>query len=508
MSRSFKLSANTVRASLSAHSGFGLFIAALLYLVCITGTIAVFYPDFERWEQADVRETTHIEPAVVQRALENLLAWHKQQNPTAKPFEDVWVGLPTVEMPRVSVGGQVGDIEAQFFVNADGSLGEKVDHEWTHFFVKLHYALTIPGIWGMVIVGVIGMLLVGLVISGIAAHPNIFKNAFSVRVNRGQRQQQVDLHNRIGVWSTPFMLSIAITGALIGLSQILMWAFSTGFYQGDTTKISNALYMPHPEPTQVAAPFMNVAPILEKFSQEQPELLPYYFSIHFPETTAQTMEIGAYLPDRLVWYDAFQFNAQGEQVKRLGWPDGDLGMQIYASTYRLHFGHFGGLPVKILYCLFGLGMSFMCVTGMNIWFRRQQQAGKLFPRLERSWLAVTWGFPVAIALSLLVDFWWSTQLIAIFWLSSALIVALALVGFNNPQRLSLVLRALLTGLLIAILAAHLFRYGSYAVSGASLLINGLLLITIVLLITGIRAQRKAIPINEPQPAINTSALTD
>ncbi len=484
MSKLFKLSANTVRASLNAHSGLGLFIAALLYLVCITGVISVFYPDFERWEQPQIHETTHADPIAIQKGLENLLAWHKQHNPNAKPFEDIWVGLPTVEMPRFSVGGHIDVIEAQFFVNTDGTLGEKVDHEWTHFLVKLHYALTIPGIWGMVVVGVIGMVLVGMIISGIAAHPTIFKNAFSLRINRGQRQQQVDLHNRIGVWSTPFMLAIAITGALIGLSQIILFVFAGSFFKGDTTKITNELYLPHPEATNVAAPFMNVAPILEKFTREHPDLLPYYFSIHFPETTAQTLELGAYLPDRLVWYDAFQFNPHGEQIKHLNWPDGDIGMQIYASTYRLHFGHFGGLPIKMLYAILGLGMCFMCATGMNIWFRRQQQAGNTYPKLERSWLAVVWGFPLAIAISLLVDVWWSTQLVAVFW-GSSLLIFIAALAITNRQILSISLRLALIASIVLILVIHVIKFGSNSFSDASLLINILFVIAIALLGLGL-----------------------
>lgn len=505
MASFFKLSSDTVRTNLRVHSGFGLFIAALLYLVCITGVISVFFPDFERWEQAGIRETLEAKPDVVQTALENLLLWHKENNPTAKPFEDIWVGLPTVEMPRFYVGGHGENLEAQFFVNPDGSLDKKVDHEWTHFLVKLHYALTIPGIWGMVIVGVIGMILVGMLISGIAAHPTIFKNAFSLRVKRGQRQQQVDLHNRIGVWSAPFVLVIATTGALIGLSQILLFAFASTFYKGDTTRIANDIYLPHPEPTNVAAPFMDVAPIMEKFAHEHANLLPYYFSIHYPETTAQTMEMGTYLPDRLVWYEAFQFNPQGEQTKRLGWSDGDPGMQIYASTYRLHFGHFGGLPVKILYALLGLGMCFMCTTGMNIWFRRQQQAGISYPALERAWLGVVWGFPNAIAFSLLMDFWLPVQPVILFWFGSLMLVFVSL-ALKDRHQVSLVLRVLLISLLVFILILHCVTNGVYAFSGASLLINSLLTITITFLALGLAIQRKFIPVSEqhdatPEPSI-------
>ncbi len=489
MARFLTLSSNTVRASLKAHSGLGLFIAALLYLVCITGVISVFYPDIERWEQAHINEATEIKPEVVQQALQNLLDWHKANNPTAKPFDDVWINLPTVEMPRVNVGGHVENIEAEFFVNADGSLGEKVNHEWTHFLVKLHYSLTIPGIWGMVLVGIIGIILMSMVISGIAAHPNIFKNAFSLRIDRGQRQQQVDLHNRIGVWSTPFILALAITGSLIGLGQILLFVFSSSFYKGDTTVIANSMFMPHPVATNVAASFMDTTPILEKFTREHSNLLPYYFRIHFPGTTAQTMEIGAYLPDRLVWYDAFQFNSQGEQTARLGWPDGEVGTQIYASTYRLHFGNYGGLPVQILYALLGVGMCFLCVTGMNIWFRRQQQAGILYLTLERIWSGITWGFPSAIAISLLLDFWWETQYVAVFWISSLLLI-IASASAKNRQQVSIGLRLFLISLLSLIVVTHVVHYKANALNSASAFINVLLCLTIGLLITGLIVQQK------------------
>lgn len=494
MARSFKLSPDTVRANLKAHSGLGLFIAALLYLVCVTGVICIYYPDIEQWEQANIKDTVQVDANQVQTALANIYTHYQNEaagkGQEAKPLDDLWVGLPTNDMPRFTVGAAAAPEDGkeheslEFHVVADGSLGEKVEHEWTHFITRLHYALTIPGIWGMTLVGVIGMVLVAMVISGILSHPNLFKNAFSMRINRGQRQQQVDMHNRLGVWSTPFILAIALTGALIGLGQVLLLTFATGFHKGDTTVITNQLYMPHPEPTKIAAPLVvNTAPILEKFQRDYPQLKAFYLSIHYPATTAQTVEIGAYLPDRLVWYEAFQYNAAGEETKRLGWSDGDVGMQIYASTYRLHFGHFGGLPVKIIYTLLGLGLCFICATGMNIWFRRQLQAGTPRPKTERLWLAAVWGFPCAAVLTAITDFWWANASVGIFWIASVGL-AIAALAANNRRQVSLGLRLLLISLIALLLVIHVSHFGAASFVGASLLVNGLLLVTIVALLAG------------------------
>lgn len=506
MARSFRLSSDTLRANLKAHSGLGLFIAALLYLVCVTGVVSVYYPDLEQWEQANIADTQAVTPAQIQAAVVNVYNHHQQQTgmgDKAEALEDIWVSMPTADMPRFTVGAAVAHAEGEaeeehehleFHLNSDSSLGQAVAHEWTHFVVKLHYALTIPGMWGMTLVGVIGMVLVAMTISGILAHPNLFKNAFSLRINRGERQQQVDMHNRIGVWATPFILTIALTGALIGLSQVLLFAFATGFHKGDTTAITNQLYMPHPEPTKVAAPLLDVAPIVEKFQRDYPHLKAYFLAIHYPATTAQAVEIGAYVPNRLVWYDAIQYSAAGEETKRLGWPDGDLGMQIYASTYRLHFGHFGGLPVKIIYTLLGLGLCFICATGMNIWFRRQQQAGNPRAKTERLWLAAVWGFPCALVLTGITSFWWPQAAIALFWGTSLLLAAFALAA-NSRRQVSLGLRLLLVVLLVALLLVHIAQFGSAAFSGASLLVNSLWLIAALALGAGLKPSA-----NQPSPA--------
>ena len=43
-----------VRRSLDAHSAIGLVVGAVMYLICLTGTLAVLMESFERWEQPHI----------------------------------------------------------------------------------------------------------------------------------------------------------------------------------------------------------------------------------------------------------------------------------------------------------------------------------------------------------------------------------------------------------------------------------------------------------------------
>ena len=48
-----KMSAAFVAQNLTGHKILGLAAAAVLYLICLSGTATVFYSDIERWETAN-----------------------------------------------------------------------------------------------------------------------------------------------------------------------------------------------------------------------------------------------------------------------------------------------------------------------------------------------------------------------------------------------------------------------------------------------------------------------
>ncbi|MGH8167919.1 MAG: PepSY domain-containing protein, partial [Woeseiaceae bacterium] len=63
-----------VRKSLSAHSWLGIMVGGLMYLVCLSGTLAVFSEEFERWEQPYVDEFRDVDPQVADAAFNAALA--------------------------------------------------------------------------------------------------------------------------------------------------------------------------------------------------------------------------------------------------------------------------------------------------------------------------------------------------------------------------------------------------------------------------------------------------
>ena len=177
-----------VRSGLSAHAAIGLLAGALLYLVCLSGTALVFYEEWQRFEQPAAPEMERIAPEAVQRAVNSVLASERGKPATTH----LYVHLPVPELPRTTI---TTDSQA-VHVDEGGRIAAPEQNLWSEFLYALHYSLNLPALVGMTIVGILGMLMVALSISGILAHPRIFRDAFRLRARHGGGVGLADWHNR------------------------------------------------------------------------------------------------------------------------------------------------------------------------------------------------------------------------------------------------------------------------------------------------------------------------
>ena len=413
-----------VARMLSGHAVVGLAASVLLYILCVSGTVMVFHEEFQRWEQPGAPEIApgfeEIAPETVALAAANAL-----QRVEESPHH-FYIALPVNDMPRMTVTAD----ETSWFANAQGELVQEVHHPWTEFLTSLHYYLTLPAVMGLTLVGILGVLMTALVISGVLSHPKLFRDAFKLRLKGGAQLRETDTHNRLGVWAAPFHLVVAFTGAALGLATIVAIVLGMTVFQGGVEDFFAPIFGEDVEGEKTPAPLADIETALYSFRNEYPDLVPWYVSFHDPATVGQSAEILAQHPRRLVYGDNYHFNINGELTGNTGLADGEIGQQIAASLYTLHFGSFGGLPVKLAYGVLGLLLCVVVASGINIWLLKRRQRGRAVPVLERCWQATLWGTPMAMALVLTlanIGIAGLGILVAVFWLSLVALLVIAVI---------------------------------------------------------------------------------
>lgn len=411
----------TVKQSLSAHAAIGLISGALLYIVSLTGTLAVFYEEMQRVEQPGAPEMATIASAAVQRGVEAVLASEKGQPTTTH----LYVHLPVDELPRATI---TTDTSAHH-LNGDGTISGPEQIAWSDFLVQLHYTLNLPSLVGITIVGILGVMMLALSVSGVVAHPRIFRDAFRLRSRSNGGVGIADWHNRMSVWTLPFSIAIALTGALIGLASITAYAIAADDYGGDLEAFYAPIFGGEGEADATPAQVSNVGAALDHMAREYPHVRVTYAILHDPLTKGQHVQIVGEHQRRLIFGEYYGFSADGSFHHTAGLADGELGQQAAASTYNLHFGTFGGLPVKVAYAVFGIALTAICATGTYIWLGKRRRRGISEPRLLASWNGVIIGTPVALLATIAARVLIGNEapFVAIFWAGLALVIVIAVV---------------------------------------------------------------------------------
>lgn len=413
--KSLSLPVGLVKKSIKSHSRLGLAVGALMYLICLTGTLSVFFEEFERWEQPAIEEYQGYSVEKINRAIEEF-----QQRVKETP-EKIWVVLPSESMPRMHISGD----DHEWFINSDGSLSEPPLESWTNMLTSLHEYLHLPQQLGLILVGALGVLLCSLTLSGLLSHPRIFKDAFRWRTGR-QALTQLDLHNRLSIWAAPFYLMIGLTGAFIGLLSIYGALTSVAFYESNLEAVFEVVYGADLDVMREES-VLDLSNAFQTLKAAAPNAKPVFIAIRDMGADSQHLEVFASLPERLIYTEVYRFHADGSLIDHKGFSDGTIGKQVAYSVYRLHFGHFAGFWVKIIYGILGLALTVVCVSGINVWLVKR----KFESALNDIWVAIVWGIPLALTTAALFSFYGFAPL-ALFCITQTIAIAFS-VTIKKPN---------------------------------------------------------------------------
>lgn len=404
-----------VRRALAGHGALGLLVAGLLYIVALTGTLAVMHDRWQRWEQPGVPEFVMLSPAAAQAAMVTAVA---EAGPSP-----VTLQLPTDDLPRAIVSTARGS----WYLDRTGRRTARVAAGWTDFIVALHETLLLPASWGYALVGALGVALGSLCLTGVLAHPRIVRDAFRLRWRQGAPIARVDWHNRLGVWTLPFTIAVALTGAVLGLGTVAFALLAAMYNGGDVQRAYAPVYGGVPAADARPAPLPNIAAALATLHARAPRARPVTLTVTAPGTRGEETAIIAVQPRRLIYGEAYRFDARGRLLGTVGLADGTLGQQAAASAYGLHFGDRGGLALELAYVAFGTALCAIVATGPWIWLHKRRRRGLGGARLSACWNAGVWGTPILLLLAagLRAALGDRAPLTLFFWCGLAAVTALA-----------------------------------------------------------------------------------
>jgi len=408
-------------AALSGHSAMGLAFGALIYLTCLTGTASVLVDEI-RWVEQPAPAAAPPKPGALDRALSAVLA----REPGARSLYAVTPQTPRQRL-TVTTYGQKG--EHAFIADANGAVTPR-HTPFADFVTDLHMTLTAPAPWGSLAVGLAGAALLSLILSGVLSHPRIFRDAFRLRLDGSVRLREAELHNRLSVWGLPFHLTVTLTGALFGLASLTVTTIAGLGFHGDTARV----YAPITGPAIAADARPAELPDLEAVARRAEAEIAggglYDIGVESPGTRGARISVEVTASGRLPRGEDIMFDQQGRRIGRTRFVTGPLGLQAYSAAAQLHFGFFGGLPVRLAYVVLGGALTFVSASGVTIWLARRKDRGRPSRRLRGAWLGWTWGAPIALfaafALAPVVPPPWT------FW--TAALVAQAVSAWRGLQR--------------------------------------------------------------------------
>lgn len=363
------MSARGLKTWVWLHKWSSLVCTLFMLLLCLTGLPLIFHHEIGHLLGTEVEppEIVHTGPrASLDQVLQAASARHPErvvQFASKDPDDDrLWfvtltpTPAPTENFKSVVVDARTGQVLAE----------PKFDEGFMHVMFKLHVDL-FAGLAGKLFLGFMGLLLVVAIVSGVVLYaPFMRKLRFGeVRRDRSPRVKWLDLHNLLGIVTLVWALVVGSTGVINTWADLLIKYWQFDQLSSLLAPYENQATVPEAERGSVQAS-MEVALAHAPGTQLS--------FIAFPGTAFSSPHHHTFflrgdtpLTSRLlqpVLVDARSTRLTAAPA--LPWY-----LTALLVSQPLHFGDYGGMPMKVLWALLDIATLTVLGSGLYLWFKRR-----------------------------------------------------------------------------------------------------------------------------------------
>ena len=342
------------------HVWLGLVGGAGLLLVALSGAVIAFSQEIERATCEAVRRVS-VPPQARRLPYDVLLANARHAVPDFGRYD--YLRFPTAPDEAVEILYFPDDSYHSAFLDPyTGRLTGVLAYTLTRTLTRWHWSFFL-GDAGAVLCLLLAGALVGSGLTGLAVYRKHLWPALTLRVPvRGPsgRRTVSGLHRVVGTWAALFTLLLGSTGAWINYNIVTgVYAYPEGA----------ALRRPPQAPLAVS-----VDALLAETQRQLPGLVPGSFS--FPQLVGGPVGIsGTFATDGVLWRVGSGAEFDEHTGRLLTVRDGrraTASQKALSAFENLHYGQFGGWPVKLLYCLGGLAVAGLPLTGGLLWWGKRR----------------------------------------------------------------------------------------------------------------------------------------
>lgn len=420
------------------HTISGIIIAALLHVIFFAGSFSFFKDDIVAWQTG--RSTVQNKPEAQYNEILDSLSQHynlrgrnfdfyvfRQGNGTYVNMTasvDTTVSKPKTaqaESGRKGRGRRGGDGDSAYFSYSfqDKTAGSYADnYTMGEFLYRLHFLAQLNQIrlpvdlgspFGYLLAGIVSFLFLFALITGLLLHwDKIVSNFFVFRPWSKWKTVWTDMHTALGVIGFPFQFIFAVTGVVLIVNFVLVAPFGRILYGGDTDKVYEALQYNRVLKADYAyAPLGSSTFDLDKLVHEcqQKWGASPVTRIHILHYLDQSMQVAVQAKaDPGVNFAGSGYTlvevASGKILDEKSPLTGTNYIdRVKSLVYHLHFGDFGGTPLRIVFFILGLMGCVVILSGIMIWLvARDKVSVPKQKRIFNFWAA---NFFLAACLSML-----------------------------------------------------------------------------------------------------------
>ncbi|MDH2239160.1 PepSY domain-containing protein [Pigmentiphaga sp. GD03639] len=358
------------RAVAVTHAWAGMIVGLVLFVVCLTGVFAVLKQEVRYWEMPSERQAPAPRPD-----LDALLhAGQARFGDAASLMIQLPDGLRRHAIVA-SAGGRPATGQAALVLRADDARPMPATRGGAaELLVTLHNTLH-AGFPGRVVVSLFGFALAFLVVGGVANHPRRSPGLLRLRIGADVRTLALDVHKLLGLWLSPLLLLIAVTGIFSGLGALATVNLAPHAFPDDPRRAMQALMdnASFPALGQPAA-MSSLNALVDRHRQAHPGFQVESVAIlHWGDAQAYATLRGHGAGQLSTGvFERFHYRLRdGALLRHDSAAQRGPWTQAFIAIQPLHFAQYGGTASRWLHAAGGMAAALLAASGTWLWLRRR-----------------------------------------------------------------------------------------------------------------------------------------